>query len=556
MGDAGLGAAARAGEGTPEPEPWWRSGVLYQIYPRSFSDSNGDGHGDLQGVIDRLDHLAWLGIDAVWLNPIQPSPNADWGYDVADFVSVHPDYGDLATADRLVAEAADRGIRVMLDLVPNHTSDRHAWFVDARSGRASPNRDRYVWADARPDGSPPNNWRSTFGGPAWTWDAATGQFYLHNFLAEQPDLNWWNEQVRSDFDAILRFWMDRGFAGFRIDVANGLVKDRELRDNPPVADDDHALVRRLGLRPVHNMNRPEVHDVLRRWRAIADAQEPPGVLLGETWVVDLPSLAAFYGTGSDELHLAMNIPFVFSEFSDAMRRIVGSTEAALPPGAWPSWLGSNHDVGRFPTRWCGDDPTRHGPPSSCSSRSGAHRSCTPVMRSGCRRSPSLASVCGIRSGSATGRTNPGRDRGRTPMHWTAEENGGFTLPGVEPWLPMGDAAGCNVADQRQEPGSILHLCRDLIALRRARSDLRRGTYRALEAPAGVWAWGRGDRTVVAVNLSDEPSTLDLGAGSVLVGTRRDRDGEPVRGAMRLEPWEGLVVSSEVPDGDGDGDGGA
>ncbi len=185
-----------------------------------------------RALIDRLDHLAWLGVDAMWLNPIQPSPNADWGYDVADFVSVHEDFGDLATVDRLLAGAAERGIRVMLDLVPNHTSDRHPWFVEARSDRASPDRDRYVWADARQDGSPPNNWRSTFGGPAWTWDASSEQFYLHNFLSEQPDLNWWSEAVRSDFDAILRFWMDRGVAGFRIDVANGLVKDRELRDNP------------------------------------------------------------------------------------------------------------------------------------------------------------------------------------------------------------------------------------------------------------------------------------------------------------------------------------
>jgi alpha-glucosidase len=532
-------------------EPWWRSGVLYQVYPRSFSDSDGDGHGDLQGVIDRLDHLAWLGVDAIWLNPIQPSPNADWGYDVADFLDVHPDYGDLATADRLIAEAASRGIRVMLDLVPNHTSDRHTWFLDARSDRASPNRDRYVWAEAGPDGSPPNNWRSTFGGPAWTWDETSGQFYLHNFLAEQPDLNWWSQQVRSDFDAILRFWMDRGFAGFRIDVANGLVKDRELRDNPPVADDDHALVRRLGLRPVHNMNQPEVHDVLRRWRAIADANEPPGVLLGETWVLDLPSLAAFYGSGSDELHLAMNIPFVFAELSDEMRRIVEATEAAIPPGAWPSWLGSNHDVGRFPTRWGGDDPrkTRSALLMLLTLRG------TPILYAGDEIGMPEVAVPRERLQDPVGVRNwpedPGRDRARTPMQWTGEANGGFTLPGVEPWLPMGDAARCNVADQREDAGSILHLCRDLMALRRTRADLRRGPYRSIGSSPGLWVWGRGDRTVVAVNLTDEPSTLDLRDGTVLLGTRRSRDGERVRGEIRLEPWEGLVVASEVPASDGE-----
>ncbi len=225
---------------------WWRSGVLYQLYPRSFADANGDGHGDLEGVIEHLDHLAWLGVDAIWLNPIHPSPNADWGYDVADYLGVHPDFGDLATLDRLVARAGEHDIRVILDLVPNHTSDRHPWFRDARSSRTAAHRDWYVWADASPDGSPPNNWVSVFGGSAWTWDETTQQFYLHNFLPEQPDLNWWNEEVRSAFDDILRFWFDRGIAGFRIDVAHGIVKDVDLRDNPPAAEGDDALTRALG----------------------------------------------------------------------------------------------------------------------------------------------------------------------------------------------------------------------------------------------------------------------------------------------------------------------
>lgn len=535
--------SVRAGRGLPPEEEWWRSGVLYQVYPRSFADSDGDGHGDLQGVIDHLDHLDWLGVDGIWLNAIHPSPNADWGYDVADFLAVHPDFGDLSTVDRLVAEAAARGIRVMLDLVPNHTSDRHPWFVDARTDRASPQRDRYVWADARPDGSPPNNWRSTFGGPAWTWDEHTGQFYLHNFLPEQPDLNWWNEQVRADFDAILRFWMGRGIAGFRIDVANGLVKDRELRDNPPATDDDHELVRRLGLRPVHNMNRLEVHDVWRRWRRITDAHEPPGVLLGETWVLDLHSLMPFYGTGSDELHLAMNFPFIFSELSAEMRSIVGSTEDGLPPDAWPSWIGSNHDVGRFATRWCGEDPRKV---RTALLMLLALRG-TPVLYAGDEIGMPEVAVARERLRDPVGirywPDDPGRDRGRTPMQWTGGENGGFTEPGVEPWLPMGEVAFCNVEDQREDPSSVLHLCRDLIALRRATSDLRTGAYRAIEAPQSVWAWGRGDRTIVAVNLSDEPAALDLRGGTVVVGTRRHRDGESIRRELRLEAWEGLVVES-------------
>jgi len=229
---------------------WWREGVIYQVYPRSFQDSNGDGVGDLQGVLDRLDYLQWLGVDAIWLNPITVSPDADVGYDVADYCGVQPVFGDLATADALITEAAKRDIKIVLDIVPNHSSDRHPWFIDARSSRAAAHRDWYVWADRKPDGSPPNNWLSAFGGPAWTLDANTGQYYLHNFLPEQPDLNWWNPAVRDAFDKIYRFWFDRGVAGFRIDVAQGIVKDRELRDNPPATADDAPQVQLYGQRAI------------------------------------------------------------------------------------------------------------------------------------------------------------------------------------------------------------------------------------------------------------------------------------------------------------------
>ncbi len=255
---------------------WWRDGVLYQIYPRSFMDTNGDGVGDLRGITRRLEHLQWLGVEGIWLDPIMVSPNDDWGYDVADYVDVDPALGTLADADTLVEEASKRGIRVILDLVPNHTSDRHPWFVDARSGRDSRYRDWYVWADPKPDGSPPNNWTMTFDPrrPAWTFDEASGQYYLNQFLSSQPDLNWWNEEVRDAFDAILRFWFDRGVAGFRIDVAHSVIKDRELRDNPPATKDDHWYVQMMGQRSVYNACRPEVHDVLRRWRKIARELRP------------------------------------------------------------------------------------------------------------------------------------------------------------------------------------------------------------------------------------------------------------------------------------------
>ena len=269
---------------------------------------NGDGFGDLQGVIDRLDHLEWLGVDGIWLSPVTPSQDKDWGYDVSDYGDVHPELGDLATLDRLVSEAASRGIRVILDLVPNHTSDLHPWFVDARSSVDAEHRGWYVWRDPRPDGSPPNNWVSVFGGPAWELDERTGQYYLHNFLVEQPDLDWWNEDVRRGFEEILRFWFDRGIAGFRIDVANGLIKDRALRDNHPATEDDPEEVRRRGQRQVHNLNRPEVHEIYRDWRRIADAFDPPRILVGETWIFDLREVARFYGETGDELQPVLQLP--------------------------------------------------------------------------------------------------------------------------------------------------------------------------------------------------------------------------------------------------------
>jgi alpha-glucosidase len=521
---------------------WWRSGVLYQIYPRSFADSDGDGHGDLEGVMDHLDHLAWLGVDAIWLNPITPSSNADWGYDVEDYTSVDPDFGDLEVLDRLVARARERGIRVILDLVPNHTSDRHPWFLDSRSSRTANHRDWYVWADARPDGSPPNNWVSVFGGPAWTWDEATQQYYLHNFLPEQPDLNWWNDDVRAAFDGILRFWFDRGISGFRIDVAHGIVKDLELRDNPVATRDDDARARALGQRHVFNLNRPEVHDVLRRWRAIADRYEHEPILVGETWVPDLKTLMSFYGDGTDELHLALNVPFIFAELGAGMRAIVEQEEAAIPTEAWPTWTGSNHDAGRFATRWCdGDDRKIRAALVVLLTLRG-----TPILYYGDEIGMPEVEVTRDRIRDPVGirgwPDDPGRDRARTPMAWTGGPSGGFTSPGVEPWLPAGDPSSRNVADQRDDPASVLRFARDLISLRRARADLSVGSYSTIQAPDAIWAWRRENETIVALNHTASAVEMPASGGEVLMSTRRGREGERIADRLRLEPWEALIMS--------------
>ncbi len=521
-------------------EPWWRSAVLYQVYPRSFADANGDGIGDLPGLVAHLDHLEWLGVDGLWLSPVTPSPNADWGYDVSDFCAVDPDYGTLDDLDRLVAEAARRGIRVLLDLVPNHTSDEHPWFVEAASSRSADRRDWYVWADPKPDGSPPNNWVSSFGGPAWTLHPATDQYYLHNHLREQPDLNWWNDDVRDTFDGIMRFWLDRGVAGFRIDVCNVIVKDAELRDNPPATEDDDFETQMFGQRPVYNANRPEVHEVIRRWRALTETSRGHRVLLGET-PVPVDDLATYYGTG-DELHLAFNFNFISAPFeATALRSVVEATEAALPADAWPAWTGSNHDMFRFPTRWAGDDPQR--------------ARIALLMLLCLRGTPVLYQGDEIGMGDVTldreDLRDPlgvrywpyyaGRDAGRTPMQWTSGPGGGFTTAGVRPWLPMGDVEATNVGSQRSDPGSVLHLARDLIALRRQMADLRLGRYRSLDAPEGVWAWSRGERAVVVLNLTGATARLPGVDGIVRLSADRRRDGETITGDLCIGPWEGLVV---------------
>ncbi len=470
-------------------QPWWSGAVLYQAYPRSFADSNGDGVGDLAGLRGRLDYLQWLGVDGIWLNPTFPSPNRDWGYDVSDYFDVHHDLGTLEDLDALIAAAGELGIRILLDLVPAHTSDHHEWFVESRSSRESARRPWYIWADEV------DEQESVFGGGAWTHDERTSQVYHHLFLPEQPDLNWMLPDVRDAFDEILRFWFDRGVAGLRIDVVHELVKD-----------------------PPSRPNRPEVHKVLRRWRSLAGSYEPERLLVGETWVMDLDELASFYGR-NDELQLAFNFPFMFAGLdATALPDVVERTRAALPGGALPAWALSNHDVVRFPTRICDEDDAK--------------------VRSALLALLTLPGTSFLYYGDELGmrqvEISPdrvhdvhGRDGARTPMPW-----GDVDWP--DPWLPLGGKVA-TVAAQRADPGSVLSFCRDAIALRRGRGDLVSGGYTPLDSPTGVCAWRRGGATGVALNLTDSGATVPL-EGEVLLSTRHRND------PSRLEPWEGVVVA--------------
>jgi alpha-glucosidase len=527
----------------PAQHRWWHGAALYQLYVRSWLDTNGDGYGDLGGVIDRLDYLSWLGVDGIWLSPTMPSPDEDWGYDVSDYLDVHPELGTLGDMDRLIAEAGQRGLRVLLDLVPNHTSSAHAWFVDAASGRTAGHRDFYVWADGamkgegEAGGGPPNNWLNSTGASAWTWHEPTGQFYLHNFLPGQPDLNWWEPRVHQAFAETLRFWLDRGVAGFRIDVAHGLYKDAELRDNPR-GEEDSPIASRSGQLPVYNMNRPEVHGVYRDWRRIADSYPTERLLLGETWV-ELDRLGSFYGD-DDELQLGFNFPFVFAGLTaPALSGVVADTLAKLPAGACPVWTSSNHDVGRFPTRWCdGDEPKIRLALLVLATLPG-----TTVLYYGDEigmtdvHVPVELQRDKMTLGEGDGR-HGNRDRGRTPMQWDATATAGFTAAQVTPWLPVGDAAQVNVASQRDDPGSVLRFCRDLLQLRKAEFGGQIASYQALPSPPGVWAYRVGDLTVLG-NFSARPVGFDHPGGTVRLST--SPVAEPGGATLTLAPWQGVIL---------------
>jgi alpha-glucosidase len=522
---------------------WWHGAVLYQLYVRSWLDTDGDGYGDLGGVIARLDYLSWLGVDGVWLSPTMPSPDEDWGYDVSDYLGVHPELGTLEQMDLLIAEAGKRGMRVLLDLVPNHTSSAHPWFVDAAGSRDSGRRDYYVWADPAAGGGPPNNWLDATGSPAWTWHEPTKQYYLHNFLPSQPDLNWWEPWVHEEFRQILAFWFDRGVAGFRIDVAHGLYKDAELRDNPPELS-GNPLAGRFGQQQAYSANRPETHQVYRDWRRIADSYPAARVLLGETWVAGPARLADFYGH-DDQLQLAFNFPFVFASLAAPdLPAVVEETLAALPAGACPVWTASNHDVGRFPTRWCGGDERKvrlallvlATLPGAMVLYYGDEIGMTDVHVPPALQQDKMSRGSDDREGFAGWQGS--RDRARTPMQWDSSPAAGFTAAEVTPWLPAGDGAAVSVAGQRDDPGSVLGLCRGLLSLRRATFGGRVASYQPLPAPPGGWAYRAAGLTVLA-NFSDRPVTCQDAGGPVLLctaGTAR-----PAAGQISLEPWQGVIA---------------
>ena len=518
---------------------WWQRAVIYQVYPRSYQDTDGDGIGDLPGIERRLDHLADLGVDTLWLSPICPSPMADFGYDVADYADVDPLFGTLAEFDRLIAAVHGRGMRLVLDFVPNHSSDRHPWFVSSRSSRANPKRDWYVWRDPAPGGGPPNNWLSHLGGGAWEWDAATGQYYLHSFLKEQPDLDWRNPQVVQAMFDVLRFWLGRGVDGFRVDVIWCLIKDAQLRDNPPNPRWTPGRTSRDKLLSVYDCDRPEVHDVVAAMREVLDGFGDR-LLIGEIYL-PLEKLVTYYGKQGRGAQMPYNFLLIKAEWTaENIASIVKRYEAALPPGAWPNWVLSNHDQSRIGTR-IGRAQARVAAMLLLTLRG------TPTIYYGEEigmvdtpippdrvRDPAETRQPGI---------GQGRDPERTPMPWDGSRNGGFTAG--TPWLPLGEHASTNVASEAADPRSMLALYRELLRLRREHPALVGGAISGVAAENDVLRYARGDgagRIVVALNLGAEPRDVALGHGRILVSTHLDRDGR-TDPPLALRPNEGVVIAA-------------
>ncbi len=521
---------------------WLRGAVIYQIYPRSFRDSDGDGVGDLKGAIEKLDHIASLGCDAIWLSPFFRSPMKDYGYDVSDYIDVDPLFGSIADADALIKRAHELGLKVIIDQVWSHSSDQHAWFTESRASRDNAKADWYVWADAKPDGSPPNNWQAMFGGCAWTWDARRRQYYLHNFLPEQPDLNVRNPAVQDALLDVARFWLDRGIDGFRLDVVNFFVQDDALRDNPPITTLKRAPPRPHQFqRHLYDRTQPETLRFIARLRALLD--QYGAMAVGEIEDEEPLKVQREYTDGPDRLHTAYSF---FLLRQRAMTPAIITDAMAQWEGArgWPSWSLSNHDVIRFPTRLADNDPQR-----------------TKLMLA---LLLSLRGAAFLYQGDELGLPHAevpferlhdpeaiafwpsgiGRDGARTPMPWRRDANvAGFT-EAADAWLPLDPRHTALAVDaQEGDPASMLAFTRTMIALRKQSAALREGEFIALDAPEPVLAFERradGERMLCLFNLGPDPVLRPLPAGAATKLTIGEAHLQA--GGVTLGGYSGLLVA--------------
>ncbi len=496
-----------------EGHAWWQHAVFYEIYPRSFADSNNDGIGDIRGITSKLDYLHWLGVDAIWIAPMFPSPQVDWGYDVSDYFNVNPDYGTLKDMDDLVAQGRQRDIRVLLDFVLTYTSDQNKWFGEAKSSRTNPKRDWYIWHDGKA-GQPPNNWTSLFGGSAWKYDSATAQWYYHYFYPPQPNLNWRNPEVEKNMFDVTRWWYKRGIAGFRLDAVDVMFVDSQLRDNPVVGSEKNALGDPVE-REIYDKNQPELHGVLQRLRKVADKNN--AVLIGETWTSDIEQLKRYYGEHDDEVNMPMDFMFTTinklspADFRKQIQWVDGS-------GEWPVYVLSNHDIRRVYDRY-GDGMHNDQIAKLMASLYLTLRG-TAVMYYGEEigmenNDPRRPEDVKDSMGKLGWPKEKGRDGERTPMQWNAGANAGFST--VVPWLPVDQRFKTyNVASERQDAGSILNYYRQLLSIRHSNKVLLEGKYVALnENDSHVLSYMRsyrGENVLVVLNMSGVAQTVNLNLG--------------------------------------------
>lgn len=524
---------------------WWQTGIIYQVYPRSFQDSNADGIGDLKGILQRLDYLQWLGVTAIWISPIYPSPMADFGYDISDYTGIYPIFGTMDDFDALLQQAHEKGIKIILDLVPNHSSNEHPWFLESRSSRENPKRGWYIWKDPREDGSEPNNWLSVFGGSAWEWDEKTKQFYYHAFLKEQPDLNWRNPDVQKAMYNVMRFWLDKGVDGFRVDVMWHMIKDSQFRDNPvnPNYHEQQATYEKL--LPVYSTDQPEVHGIVQEMRSVLD-QYRNRLMIGEIYL-PIHKLITYYGPQNNGAQLPFNFMLLTLPWNPLeIAAAIAEYEGALPQGAWPNWVLGNHDQPRITSR-IGLQQAKVAAMLLLTLRG------TPTIYYGEEIGMTDVPIPPEEVQDPQGLNMPGknlsRDPQRTPMQWNQSEHAGFSS--AKPWLRV--SAGykrVNVDRQKDDYNSHLTLYKRLIELRQSQPSLMTGSYIPVYSDHQAIAYIRESPSathfLVVLNMSHRPCYLTIEhrqiRGKIVLSTSHELEGSEIYGNINLSGDEGIIVA--------------
>ena len=525
---------------------WWQTGIIYQIYPRSYQDSNGDGVGDLKGILQRLDYLQELGINAIWISPIYPSPMADFGYDISDYTDIHPLFGNLDDFDELLHQVHARNMKLILDLVPNHTSDQHPWFLESKSSKDNPKRDWYIWKDGKEGGGLPNNWLSVFGGPAWEWDEKTGQYYYHAFLKEQPDLNWRNAEVQEAMLGVMKFWLDKGVDGFRVDVMWHMIKDEQFRDNPVNPDYKQHMATYEQLIPVYSTDQPEVHEVVKKMRQLLDSYHER-MMIGEIYL-PIHKLVTYYGVNNSEAHLPFNFLLVSTPWqADVLAATIAEYEGALPTSGWPNWVLGNHDQPRLTSR-VGVQQARVAAMLLLTLRG------TPTLYYGDEIGMRDVAIPFDEVQDPQGLNMPdknlSRDPARTPMQWSAEENAGFTTG--NPWLRLDKSyARHNVEVENNNPYSMLQFYKKLIQFRQSQPALMYGEYIPVYADQQVLAFKRsakGEKSfLILLNISHRPCYYKPSQpvkGTIVLATSPELEGGAVAQNINLGGDEGVIIELE------------